>query len=379
MDELKQEFSDRMYVQFMIELQKLFENDIFMIFKKRIMKCPDLGVDLKIHLNDLHRTSFFIKIQELAREGIFFKVKGKVHARQKAKEVTMFTPSGIIFPGWLKKYGDLNFWKVLTLYYDHCKTLRDDLLVSKQQELIGHLTCWLANLNFIPSFSASSVWDMEGIVLITELEVQEQPNKRQKKDQSEKRSELQSKLLKFFPSKINYCKSYYFEVLKRPTEQFWIDAFPNCTYPLPTSPDEQWNVEMNGFMLYCITFSILQLVSHGGGFSPRQLKEGKTFQLDKYFPKFIVFLIVNRCMETQKSWSHAFLGELNEFSLSRYPQKVSKVITDNTKLTTKLYYHIKISSNFADFWKAAVQYEGNAAYYGILFKVSKEVLFPIPN
>jgi hypothetical protein len=227
---------------------------------------------------------------------------------------------------------------------------------------------------------------MEGVIGVTEREVGLPVQKKRKKDSTEKRSEMQLMLVNIVPSKIVDLKAFYFRMLMKPARDFWVKkAFPGpngIPFPLPQDSTGDWSPEMSGFMLYCVTFSILQLIPTEGAYFPRKLsKEGSSYELDSYFPKFVIFVIVNRFMEKTFSWNYSFFGFSNVHiqALGKYPGTVGHLITSNTRMTTRLYGHIKIkTATYGDFWKAAGQYEGLPAYYSNLFKVEKEVLFPVP-
>jgi hypothetical protein len=103
------------------------------------MKSQALDLETKIQLNQLHRDSFFVKLQELIMRNRIMEVQETVHARKKAKEIVVFLSSGVKVVGWLKKYVDMTFWKIFTIYYDKIATYRDEILKSKQQEILGTL------------------------------------------------------------------------------------------------------------------------------------------------------------------------------------------------------------------------------------------------
>jgi hypothetical protein len=209
---------------------------------------------------------------------------------------------------------------------------------------------------------------------------QEIPQKRKGNNKESKRELMQYGLRNTLPSNLVDLKKYYLDELYVPAKEYWKLLYPNLSCPLP-HPSDEWSLSMCGFLLYCITFSFIQLVSTKSGFAPKILVDNGLFDIAVYFPKFVVFVIVNRVNQVSPGWDTKFLGSLPSKSkvFQGYPsKKVMHNITSNTRLPTLVYTKINIKSNFEDFWNAAKQYEGSDDYYLTNFKVEKADLFPIP-
>jgi hypothetical protein len=280
--------------------------------------------------------------------------------------------------GWLKKYQDSLFSKVLTRLMSIVNESAPDKLNYVVRKLKTASSDLFTSIRYLPSITSSQVWDAESVINMKDsipfdpLNTFVPASKRLRRV-----GNIKENLSKLVPTNEKWIWQLYLRDLKTSALNLWKKHYPQIPFPFPTNTSE-WNACMTdttkGLLFFMIAMSHLQFRTKGNkerqdkNFYPAfALGEGKTQDIATYFAKFVIFYVSHRTRVNKV---------IPGVSRITFPDSLKKVVKDNSYMTDNLFVYLS-SEPFVDFsayWKSAKAYEETDSYFEIIFKVSSQLI-----